>query len=90
MINPFKGKFHKIWRFFNGHTQEEHRFEIYRRYFLKFLCCFDICRVIQFKRSIAVNAKNLSYLFPVLIGLPLANASKIYRIYGDVTLSDCW
>jgi hypothetical protein len=39
---------------------------------------------VQGKRSHAVNLKT--YLLPVQIGLPLANASKMYRIYGYSTL----
>jgi hypothetical protein len=31
-----------------------------------------------------------TYLFPGQIGLPLANASKICRIYGYSTLPDFW
>jgi hypothetical protein len=31
-----------------------------------------------------------AYLFPVQIGMPLADASKICRIYGYITLPDYW
>jgi hypothetical protein len=39
-------------------------------------------------RSCAVNAKT--YIFTLQIRIPLADASKIYRIYGYSTLSDYW
>ncbi len=52
---------------------------------LKFLCCVVI-ELFSLKDPIRFMQKT--YLFPVHIGMPLANASKICRIYGYSTLPD--
>jgi hypothetical protein len=67
-----------------------HRKRIVSRSIADIFNIFILCRhgVIQFRRSNAVNAKT--YLFPVQIGLPLANASKSCRIYGYSTHPDYW
>jgi hypothetical protein len=58
-----------------------------KAYILKFLFCF----VIEiFNLIYPIMLMQKSYLFPVQIGFSLANASKIYRIYRDSTLSDYW
>jgi hypothetical protein len=37
-----------------------------------------------------IRLMQKTYLFPVQIGMPLANASKICSIYGYSTLPDYW
>ncbi len=46
---------------------------------------FLVIELFNLKDPMQLLQKNL---FPVQIGLLLANAYKIYRIYGDSTLSD--
>jgi hypothetical protein len=55
--------------------------------FLKFLCCVVI-ELINLKDPMRLMQKT--YLFPVQIGMPLENASKICRIYGYSTPPDYW
>jgi hypothetical protein len=55
--------------------------------FIKFLCCVVI-ELINLKDPMQLMQKN--YLFPVQIRMPLANASKICRIYGYSILPDYW
>jgi hypothetical protein len=54
---------------------------------LKFLCCVVI-ELFSLKDPKRLMQKT--YLFPVQIGMPHANASKIFRIYGCSTLPDYW
>jgi hypothetical protein len=53
--------------------------------FLKFVCCVVI-ELFNLKDPMGLMQKT--YLFPVHIRMPLANASKICRIYGYSTLPD--
>jgi hypothetical protein len=52
---------------------------------MKFLCCVVI-ELFNLKDPMRLMQKT--YLFSVQIGMPLANASKICRIYGYSTLPD--
>jgi hypothetical protein len=55
--------------------------------FLKFL--FRV--VIElFSLKDPMRLMQKTYLFPLQIGILLANASKIFRIYGYSTLPDYW
>jgi hypothetical protein len=51
-----------------------------------------ICRVVieLFDLKDPIQLMQKTYLFPVQIGMPLANASKICRIYGYSTFLDYW
>jgi hypothetical protein len=53
--------------------------------FLKFLCCVIIE---LFKLSNPMRLMQKTYLYPVQIGMPLANASNICRIYRYRTHPD--
>jgi hypothetical protein len=55
--------------------------------FKKNLFCVVI-ELINLKDPIRLMQKT--YLFTLQIGMPHANASKIYRIYGYSTLPDYW
>jgi hypothetical protein len=55
--------------------------------FVKLLCCVVI-ELFHLKDPMRLMRKT--DLFPVQIGMPLANASKICRIYGYSTLPDYW
>jgi hypothetical protein len=55
--------------------------------FLNFLCCF-VVELFNLKDLMLLMQKT--YLFPLQIGMPHANASKICRIYGYSTLPDYW
>jgi hypothetical protein len=55
--------------------------------FLKILCCVVI-ELFNLKDLMPLMQKT--YLFPLQIGMPLANASKTCRMYGYSTLPDYW
>ncbi len=82
-VRPLKGQFYEIWGFF----MDIHRKSIVSR-FLKFLCRVVVIELFNLKDLMRLMQKT--YLFPVQVGMPLANASKICRIYGYSTLPDYW
>jgi hypothetical protein len=52
------------------------------------ILCFVIIELTNLKDPMRLMQKT--YLFPVQIGMPLANASKICWIYGYSTLLNYW
>jgi hypothetical protein len=56
----------------------------------RFFARIGFCVIELFNLKDPMRLMQKTYLIPVQIGMPLSNASKIYRIYGYCTLSNYW
>ncbi len=83
-----KRQVYEIWGFFNGYTYiGRASFWDPPLIFKKNLFCVVI-ELINLKDTMRLTQKT--YLVTLQTGMPLANASKICRIYGYSTLPDYW
>jgi hypothetical protein len=72
-----KGQFHEIW----GFLMDIHRQNIVSRSTTNIFKIFIYVVIELFHLKDPMSLMRKTYLFPVQIGMPLANSSKICRIY---------
>jgi hypothetical protein len=86
VINSIKGQFHEIWEF----LMDIHRKSIVLRSTADIFSNFYVLSSLSYSIKRTSTVKTINLPISCAIGVPLANASKIYRIYRYSTLPDFW